>query len=91
MLARQTYAPACLLVGWGGAYNVAALDGLGFPERARRTLAVLTMNWGPGEAWDGMMGTGSTRQGTHVFPGFLSQANHHAFGSERVSKAMTDV
>ena len=29
--------------------------------------------------------------GTHVFPGFLLQANHHAFGSERVSKAMTDV
>ena len=29
--------------------------------------------------------------GTHVFPGFLLQANHHAFGSDRVSKAMTDV
>ena len=48
MLARQTYAPACLQVGWGGAYNVAALDGLGFPERARRMLAVLTMKRGPG-------------------------------------------
>ena len=29
--------------------------------------------------------------GTYVFPGLLLQANHHAFGSERVSKAMTDV
>ncbi len=79
MLARQTYAPACLLVGWGGAYNVAALDGLGFPERGRRTLAGEIIMGARGEACDGMMGTGSTRQGTYVFPGILLQANHHAF------------
>ena len=59
-------------VGWGGACNVAALDGLGLPERARRTLAVLTMKWGPGDACDRMMGEGWAAHDTGIAWGVKS-------------------
>ena len=73
-------------------YDVAGSSARG-PEQLplHRCRRLMWLNYLPGPSGVSYPLEYNSALGTHVFPGFLLQADHHAFGSERVSKAMTDV